>query len=53
MNHGILIVLVENVHFEHNTFHLPVGEMTIMSEDIYKILRISFVGDKVDYDSTP
>lgn len=51
VNHGMLNALVERFHSEHNTFHLPVGEMTITPEDIYRILRIMFVGDKIDYDS--
>lgn len=53
VNHGMLTALVEHFHFEHNTFHLSIGEMTITPKDIYKILRILFVGDKLDYDSTP
>lgn len=53
VNHGMLTTLVERFHSEHNTFHLPIGEMTIMPQDIYRILRIPFDGDKIDYDSTP
>lgn len=53
VNHGMLTALLERFHYEYNTFHLPVGEMTITPENIYTILRISFAGDKVDYDSTP
>lgn len=53
VNHDMLTDLVEHFHSEHNTFHLLVGEMTITPKDIYRILRIPFVGDKVDYDSTP
>ena len=34
VNHGLLTTLVENFHLEMNTFHLPMGEMTITSEDI-------------------
>lgn len=52
VNHGMLTALVERFHSENNTFHLPVGEMTITPEDVYKILRIPFARDKVDYDST-
>lgn len=51
VNHGMLTTLVERFHSEHNTFHLPVGEMTITPKDVYRILRIPFVGNKVDYDS--
>lgn len=52
VNHEMLTALVKHFHSEHNTFHLPVGEMTITPEDVYRILRIPFAGDKVDYDST-
>lgn len=52
VNHGILIALVEWFHPEHNTFHLRFGEMNITLDDIYRILRIPFYGDKVDYDSS-
>lgn len=52
VNHGMLTVLVECFHSEHNNFHLPVGEMMITPEDVDGILRILFAGDKVDYDST-
>lgn len=52
VNHGMLTALVDHFNSEHNTFHLLVGEMTIMPEDIYRILRILFIGDKVNYDST-
>lgn len=51
VNHGMLTALVDHFHSEHNTFHLPVGEMTITLEDIYMNLRISFAGYKLDYDS--
>lgn len=52
VNHRMLTVLVDCFHLEHSTFHLLVGEMTIMPEDINRILRILFNRDKVDYDST-
>lgn len=51
VNHGMLMALVEHFHSKHNTFHLLVGELTITPEDVYRILRIPFAGDKVDYDS--
>lgn len=51
VNHGMLTALVERFHSEHNTFHFPLGEMTINPEDVYRILCIPFVGDKVDYDA--
>lgn len=53
VNHNLLTALVKHFHFEHNTFHLPIGEMMITPEEIYRILRIPFTGEKVDYDLTP
>ena len=37
-NHGLLTVLAERWHSEHNTFHLPTGEASITLEDVYRIL---------------
>ena len=42
VNHGLLIALVEHFHLEMNTFHLPMGEMTITPKDIWRILGIPF-----------
>ena len=53
VNHGLLTALVERFHSETNTFHLPVGEMTITLEDIWRILRIPFHGARVIYDTVP
>ena len=53
VNHGLLTALVEHFHSEMNTFHLPMGEMTITPEDIWQILRIPFHGARVVYDTTP
>ncbi|XP_059068501.1 protein MAIN-LIKE 2-like [Cryptomeria japonica] len=53
VNHELLSALVKRFYSEHNTFHLPTGEMNIPPEDIYKILRIPFSGGRVDYDSSP
>lgn len=53
VNHKLLSALVERFHSEHNTFHLPIGEMTITPEDVYKILRIPFSGRRVDYHPSP
>lgn len=52
VNHGMLTTLVESFHSEHNTFHLPVGEMMITPKDIYRILCVPFSRGKVDYDAT-
>ena len=53
VNHGLLGALVEHFHSETNTFHLPPGEVTVTPEDIYRILRISFHGMRVEYDRRP
>lgn len=50
VNRGLLNVLVERWHSDHNTFHLPTGEMTMTPEDVYRILRILVVGALVVYD---
>lgn len=52
INWGMLIALVERWHSEHNTFHLPTGEMTVTLEHVYRILWISVMGDLVFYDLT-
>ena len=51
VNHRLLTALVEHFHLETNTFHLPLGEMTITPEDIYKILCIPYHGLRVVYDT--
>ena len=53
VNHGLLTALVERFHSEMNTFHLPMGEMTITPEDIRRILMIPFHGARVVYDTVP
>ena len=53
VNYSLLTTLVEHFHLEMNTFHLPMGEMTITPEDIWRILRIPFHGARVIYDTTP
>ena len=53
VNPGLLTALVERFHSEMNTFHLPMGEMTITPEDIWWILRIPFHGARVVYDTVP
>ena len=51
VNHGLLNALVERFHSETNTFHFPIGEMTVTPEDIWRILRIPFHGPRVVYDT--
>lgn len=49
VNHGLLIDLIERFHSKTQTFHLPIGEITVTLEDVYKILRIPFHGQRLDY----
>lgn len=49
-NRGLLTVLVERWHSEHNTFHLPTGEIGVTLKDVYKILHIPVTGELVQYD---
>ncbi|GLJ17130.1 hypothetical protein SUGI_0296410 [Cryptomeria japonica] len=39
-NMGLLTALVERWHSETCTFHLPMGEMIVTLEDVYRILQI-------------
>lgn len=52
INQGLLESLAERWHSEHNTCHLPIGEMTVTPEDVWRILQIPIVGELVVYDST-
>ncbi|PKU67589.1 Serine/threonine-protein phosphatase 7 long form like [Dendrobium catenatum] len=52
MGHHLLTILVERWSPQTNTFHLPVGEISIMLQDVSMILGIqidgpSFVGHPV------
>lgn len=46
-NMGLLTALAERWHSETCTFHLPMGEMTVTLEDVY---RIPIDGDLIPYD---
>lgn len=50
INRDLLTTLAERWHSEHNTFHLPTGEITVTPEDVYLILRILVIGHIVYYD---
>lgn len=45
VNHGLVTVLAERWHNEHNTFHLPIGEVTVILKDVYHILHVPCHGD--------
>lgn len=47
-----MTALAKRWHSDHNTFHLDTSEMTVTSEDVYRILGILVVGELVVYDHT-
>lgn len=49
-NMGLLTALAERWHSETCAFHLPMGEMTVTLEDVYRILHIPIDGDLIPYD---
>lgn len=49
-NRGLLTPLAKRWHSEHNMFHLPIGEISVTVEDVYRILHIYVIGDLVQYD---
>lgn len=49
VNCELLTSLAERWHFEHNTFHLPIGEMTVTLEDIWQILHVPVMGSQFEY----
>ncbi|XP_059070641.1 protein MAINTENANCE OF MERISTEMS-like [Cryptomeria japonica] len=49
-NMGLLTALAERWHSETCTFHLPMGEMTVTLEDVYRILHIPIDGELIPYD---
>lgn len=50
INRGLLTTLAKRWHSEHNTFHLPTGEITVTPEDVYWILCIPVMGNIIYYD---
>lgn len=44
------MTLVERWQSEHNTFHLPTGEISVTLEDVYRILHILVTSELVQYD---
>ena len=41
---GLISALVERWHGETNTFHLPVGELTITLDDVSSLLHLPITG---------
>ncbi|XP_068501366.1 protein MAIN-LIKE 1-like [Phaseolus vulgaris] len=57
LDRGLLCAFVERWHAETNSFHLPVGEMTITLDDVSNLLHLPIVGhfytqETLDSDST-
>ncbi|XP_027940573.1 uncharacterized protein LOC114194505 [Vigna unguiculata] len=46
---GLISAFVERWHRDTNSFHLPVGEMTITLDDVSTLLHISIVGQFCTY----
>jgi len=44
LDRGLLCAFVERWHAETNSFHLPVGEMTITLDDVSNLLHLPIVG---------
>lgn len=44
-NRGMLTILAEKWHFEASSFHLPIGEVIVIIEDVYKILGLPIQGE--------
>ncbi|XP_052723805.1 protein MAIN-LIKE 1-like [Vigna angularis] len=43
-DHGLIVALSERWHIETNTFHLPIGEMTVTLDDVMNLLHLSIMG---------
>jgi hypothetical protein len=52
VNRGLLIAVAKRWHLDHNTFYLPMGEMIVTPEDVYRIFWIPTIGDLV-YNNLP
>jgi len=46
--HALFMTLCERWHTETSSFHLPVGEMTIILDDVACLLHIPIKGDHVE-----
>ena len=42
---GLILGFVERWHPETNSFHLPIGEMTISLDDVWCLLHLNIMGD--------
>jgi len=49
VTHAMIRALCERWHTETNSFHLPVGEMTITLDDVYNLLHLPIQGRMLDH----
>ncbi|XP_052731197.1 protein MAIN-LIKE 1-like [Vigna angularis] len=54
-DHGLIVALSERWHIETNTFHLPIGEMTVTLDDVMNLLHLPIMGqfcevEELEYD---
>ncbi|XP_017420349.1 protein MAIN-LIKE 1 [Vigna angularis] len=54
-DHGLIVALSEWWHIETNTFHLPIGEMTVTLDDVMNLLHLPIMGqfcevEELEYD---
>lgn len=49
-NRGRLTAFVERSHSNHDTFHFPTSEISVILEDLYMILCIPINSELVNYD---
>lgn len=50
INKGLLTILIERWHSDHNSLHLPTREISVTLEDVYRILCIPITSELVQYD---
>ncbi|KAI8555090.1 hypothetical protein RHMOL_Rhmol05G0147300 [Rhododendron molle] len=50
-DHAVLVALAERWRDTTNTFHLPIGEMTVMPTDIVAITGLRVGGEPIPFDS--
>jgi len=51
VTHAMVHALCERWHTETNSFHLPVGEMTITLDNVYNLLHLPTQGRMLDHDA--
>lgn len=51
MTHAMITTLCKRWHPETNSFHLPVGEMSITLDDVANLLHILIEGRLLDYEN--